>query len=219
MRTLSTAAQNALASGDVMEAGALSIMTATPLGFWGGYGDLLLGGVTHTGLGDTMMLQETGGALGGEEQGAEVVLSGVDPATDVLRTLAGLRGAPVIGWRLIFNATGSTLLDSEVRARGRLDQMPGEETSGGEAVLRLKIEGAARGAGRRGGRMRTDADQRLISGTDGGMKRISHAGDVTLYWGGQRPVRAGTVLPPPDGSGLSAVLGRLAWQVRGETVL
>jgi hypothetical protein len=194
MRTISGAAQAALVSGEVIEAGAFAVMTASPVGYWGGDGDLVIDGVTHVGLGDRFMLLETGGSLGGEEQGAEVTLSGVDADVEVLRALSGLRNAPVVCRRLIFNGTGSTLLEAEVRIRGRVDQLPGEEAPGGESVLRLKIEGAARGAGRRGGRMRTDADQRLVNGLDGGFRRISHAGEVTLYWGGKPPERATTAM-------------------------
>jgi formylmethanofuran dehydrogenase subunit C len=194
VRTFAAATQTALLAGDILEAGAMAIMTPTPAAFWGGYGALVIDGVTHIGLGDRFMLAETGGTLGGEEQGAEVILSAADADTEILRTLSGLRGAPVICRRLLFNATGATMLETEVRIRGRVDSLPGEETSGGEATFRLKIEGAARGAGRRGGRMRTDADQRLINGTDGGFRRISHAGEVTLYWGGKPPERASSAL-------------------------
>jgi len=206
MRTISGPAQAALVAGDVIEAGALAIMTSSPVGLWGGDGNLVIDGVTHIGLGDRFMLLETGGALGGEEQGAEVTLSGVDPDVEVLRALSDLRGAPVVARRLIFNGTGATLLETEVRIRGRVDQLPGEETPGGESVIRLKIEGAARGAGRRGGRMRTDADQRLINGTDGGFRRISHAGEVTLYWGGKPPQRASQAMSKSYGGMLGRVI-------------
>lgn len=217
MRTISGPAQAALVAGDVIEAGALAVMTSSPVGFWGGDGDLVIDGVTHIGLGDRFMLLETGGALGGEEQGAEVTLSGVDPDVEALRALSDLRGAPVVARRLIFNGTGATLLETEVRIRGRVDQLPGEETPGGESVIRLKIEGVARGAGRRGGRMRTDADQRLIIGTDGGFRRISHAGEVTLYWGGKPPQRASQAMS----KSYSGLLGRAvsAIQAKSDTAI
>ena len=35
--------------------------------------------------------------------------------------------------------------------------------------------------------MRTDADQRLIKPSDGGMRKVSYAAEVTLYWGGRPP--------------------------------
>lgn len=217
MRTFSSEAQAALVAGDVIEAGALAVMTASPVGFWGGDGNLVIDGVTHIGLGDRFMLLETGGSLGGEEQGAEVTLSGVDADVEILRTLDGLRGAPVICRRLIFNGTGSTLLQAEVRIRGKVDQMPGEETPGGTSTVTLKIEGAARGAGRRGGRARTDADQRLINGTDGGFRRISHAGEVTLYWGGKPPERAATAMSKSYSGVLGLVVG--AAQAKTDTAV
>jgi len=202
MRIISSAAQAALVSGEVIEAGAVAVFTTPIFAIWGGDGDLVLDGVTHIGVGDRAMVTETGGSLGGEEQGAELVLSSVDPAVDPLRTLAGVKGAPVIVRRLIFDGTGANLLEPEIRIRGRVDDLVGEETPGGPSILRLKIEGAARGAGRRGGRARTDADQRLINGDDGGFRRISHAGEVTLYWGGKKPERAGTAMSPSFGNGI-----------------
>ncbi len=208
MRTWAGATLTALQDDAVIEAGAMAIMTSTPVAFWGGYGNLTIDSVVHIGLGDRFMLSETAGSLGGEEQGAVVELSAVDDDVAPLRALSGLRGAPVICRRLIFNATGSTLLETEVRIRGRVDHMPGEETPGGEAKFMLKIEGAARGAGRRGGRMRTDADQRLINGTDGGFKRISYAGEVTLYWGGKPPQRAGSALTSGHSNAFAAFITR-----------
>ena len=53
---------------------------------------------------------------------------------------------------------------------------------------------AARGLGRKTGRVRSDADQRLIKETDGAMRAITYASEKLLYWGGEKPARAGSSL-------------------------
>jgi len=52
--------------------------------------------------------------------------------------------------------------------------------------------------------MRTDADQRLVNATDGGMRHISYAGQKMLYWGGKVPARAGSALGGSSASSVSA---------------
>ena len=67
-----------------------------------------------------------------------------------------------------------------------------EETPGGEAIIRLGIEGPARGLGRRSERMRSDADQRLIDPTANGFAAVAYAGDKAINWGGKPPQRSGS---------------------------
>ena len=87
--------------------------------------------------------------------------------------------------------------------RGRVDTLMTEETVGAEARITVSVENAARGLGRRGSRMRTDADQRLIDPNDGAFKSISYAGQKTLYWGGKKPSTARDAV----GGGLSGGFG------------
>ena len=68
------------------------------------------------------------------------------------------------------------------------------EASGGTASITLEVESPGRGLGRRTGRIRSDADQRLIDPSDGGLSRVSYAGEKQLYWGGRRPAKAGQAL-------------------------
>ncbi|MDZ4276295.1 MAG: hypothetical protein U0995_09665, partial [Erythrobacter sp.] len=126
----------------------------------------------------------------------------IDAETLALLDASEVSGASAVLWRLIFDQTGNTLLDYHVWARGRLDTLEREEEIGGTAAIRARLETAARGLGRRGGRMRSDADQRLIDANDGFFKNVSFAGEKTLYWPGRRPARAGSALPGVgDGGG------------------
>lgn len=193
MKTISAEALAALAKGDAIVCGAVRLGTTEPYRYWGGYGPVTLGGEVYEGIGDKGLVTASSGTLGGQEQPAEITVSGIDPDTAGDLNLRQLRGVSAVLWRLIFNGSGSTLLDASVFLRGRVDRATIEETPGGTSTLRIAVEGAARGLGRRSERMRTDSDQRLILATDGGMRRIAWAGEKTIYWGGKPPVRSGTV--------------------------
>jgi hypothetical protein len=141
-----------------------------------------------------------GAALGSAATNVELTLSGIDPETLALLDAEEVRRAAVTLRRLIYAGDGRTLLDIEVFQRGRLDQLSAVETIGGTAALAAMIETAARGLGRRGGRMRSDADQRLIKADDGFFKHASYAGEKTLYWGGRPPANAGQALGAATGA-------------------
>lgn len=187
MKTIAPAALAALANGTALVVGAVAIVTATPLYAWGGHWTLSIDGNDYLPLGDRSLFQSTGGALGGSEQNDSITLSGVEPAAIDLLDDTGLQWAPAILRRLIFEGAGTQLLDSQIYRRGRVDEILTEEAIGGMAAILAMIEGAARGLGRRGGRMRTDADQRLIKANDDSFEAVAFAGEKTLYWGGPRP--------------------------------
>lgn len=196
MKSYSDAFKAALEDGTAITSAALYIgAEPDPFLGWGGYGTITIDGFTFQPLGDRGFVSVTGNALGGQAQAISATLSGVDSAVIELIDTATIRRAPVILWRLGFDASGRVLLDASVHTRGRLDQLPIQDTPAGTAVIQAMIEGAARSLGRSGGRTRTDADQRLISPTDGGFRAVSFAGTKTLYWAGKPPATATQVLP------------------------
>lgn len=201
MKTLSPAALAALQNGDAIVSGAVEIACTPAVRVWGGYHELTFDGRTFLPIGDRGLAQVTGGALGDTAQNITLTLSGIDPETLALLDAADLKGAPSVLWRLIFDQSGSTLLDFDVWARGRLDTLPTEAEIGGTAKIVAELETAAKGLGRRGARMRSDADQRLIDPNDGFFKNVSYAGEKTLYWGGRKPARAGSVVSGGGGGG------------------
>lgn len=194
MKTIATAALEALDRGDAIVTGAVEIGATPPVRVWGGNGRLPFDGRTFEGIGDRGLVQVVGGALGGTSQAITLTLSGIEPEVLQLLDADEVSGAPAVLWRLIFSSDGNTLLDYNVWARGRLDQLPQEEEVGGTATIKAVLETAARGLSRRGGRMRSDADQRLIDPNDGFFKHVSYAGQKTLYWGGRKPANAGSAL-------------------------
>ncbi len=199
MKTLAPAALAALEAGTAIVSGAVEIACTPPVRVWSGWHEITLAGQTFLPIGDRGLAQVMGGALGDAAQAITLTLSGIDPETAALLDRAGLAGAPTVLWRLIFSGDGNTLLDADIWARGRLDTIAREEEIGGTAAISAQIETAAKGLGRRGARMRSDADQRLIDPADGFFKNVSYAGEKTLYWGGRRPARAGSALPGVGG--------------------
>ena len=201
MKTISTAALAALDNGTAIVTGAVEILTEPPVRLWGGYGAITFDGRTFDPTGDRGLVQVAGGALGGAAQAITLSLSGIDPEVLVVDDSDEASAAPATLWRLIFSGDGQTLLDAHVWQRGRLDELLREDEIGGSASIIVTLESAARGLGRRGARMRSDADQRLIKANDGFFKNVSFAGDKTLYWGGRKPANAGSALGGSRGGG------------------
>ncbi len=195
MKTIAPAALAALEAGTAIVSGAVEVASDPPVRVWGGHHPITLAGSSYDPIGDRGLVQVAGGALGDAAQDITLTLSGIDPETAALLDAAEVAGAPVTVWRLIFAQDGNTLLSAEVWGRGRLDTLEREDEIGGTAKITARVETAAKGLGRRGARMRSDADQRLIDAADGFFKNVSYAGEKTLYWGGRRPARAGSALP------------------------
>ena len=194
MKSLSSAALAALQDGTAIVTGALEIAADPPLRVWGGYGPIEIEGHTYDPLGDRGLAEVAGGALGGAAQGITLTLSAIEPVLLDLLDADEVAQAPGALWRLIFAGDGITLLDAHVWARGRLDTLLRDEDVGGLATLSAQLETAARGLGRSGARMRSDADQRLIKADDGFFRNATFAAEKTLYWGGRRPSNAGSAV-------------------------
>jgi hypothetical protein len=206
MKTIAPAALAALEAGTAIVSGAVEIACTPPVRVWGGWHEITFDGRTFEPIGDRSLVQAAGGALGDAAQNITLTLSGIDPETMALLDSTGLSGASAVLWRLIFSGDGNTLLDFDVWARGRLDTIERQEEIGGTASITALLETAAKGLGRSGARMRSDADQRLIDPADGFFKNVSYAGEKNLYWGGRRPARAGSALPGVGGGFASPVL-------------
>lgn len=201
MKTLTTAGQAALDSGEAIVVGALEIASDPVIRIWGGPSELTFDGRTFDPVGDRSLVQVAGGALGGAAQNISLLLSGIEPEILELVDAQEVSGAPSILWRLIFSSDGNTLLDYHIWSRGTLDTLIREEEVGGTAAISAQLETPARGLGRRGARMRSDADQRLIDANDGFFKNVAYAAEKEIYFGGRRPQRAGSALGGSSGGG------------------
>lgn len=194
MKTFTTQAMDAIQAGTAIVSGAVEVACDPPIRLWGGYGPLTLDGAVYEPIGDRGVAQLSNSALGAAAQGVTLTLSGVEAEALEVLDAEEVHGASVKLYRLIFSGDGLTLLDAHVFTRGRIDQVNVEDTIGGAAAISVNVESQAKGLGRKGGRMRTDADQRLIAPTDGFFKNVAFAGQRVLYWGGQKPATAGSAL-------------------------
>ncbi len=197
----------AFADGSAIVTGAVAIDCTDPVLVWGGWGPLTLDGDEYLGVGDRGLAQVNQSALGSVAQGVSLALSGVDPDILPLIDAMDLRRARAKLWRLVFDGTGLTLLAAHVYTRGSVDELPVEDVPGAAATITVAIESPARGLGRKGGRMRTDADQRIVSATDGGFSRVAYAAEKQLYWGGQKPASIGSAFGSAFSSVISAKIG------------
>lgn len=200
MKSWSTSAIAAMTDGTAIESAAVKIACSPVCRVWGGYGSLTLGGESYDGIGDRGLITVSGGALGNSEQNITLSLNGIEPDILALFSASAVQGAAVLIYRLIFDGSGQTMLDAQIYTRGKLDTIAQEETIGGTASITANVEGAARGLGRSGQRMRTDADQRLVDTSDAGFRVISFAGNKQLFWGGVRPTSASNLGWTPNPS-------------------
>ncbi len=191
MKIFTAAAMAEIKAGTAIVGGAVEVLGRVPIRLWSGYGELSFAGRTFQPIGNRALAQVSGGALGGAAQNVTLTLSGIDEKALKLLDAEEVQRAPTTLWRLIFSGDGKRLLDAHVYRRGKLDPIRVRDVIGAEATLTTSIESAARGLGRKGGRMRTDADQRLIRASDGFFRNVSYAAEKTLYWGGQKPSAAG----------------------------
>ena len=199
MRDFGDAARDAIAAGEALSVGAVRIdISPDPICFWGGYGELVIEGQTFLGIGDKGLISATSAAMGGAEENLTLELSGVDPDVLAQWNLSALRRAPVICYRLVFDAHGTTLLAAPVFRRGRIEEAPKSETSGGTATIKALVESAARGLGATGARVRSQADQTLIDPEDDGLKGVSYAGETLVYFGGKIPSTAKAAFSAQD---------------------
>jgi hypothetical protein len=194
VKVFTSEAMDAIQSGAAIVTGAVEIACDPSIRLWGGFGPIEIDGDDYAAIGDRGVAQVSNGALGAAAQGITLILSGIEP--DALEVLEAdeIHDAPVKLLRLIFDSSGTRMLDWHVFTRGRVDQVTVDDVIGGTATIVVSVESQAKGLGRKGGRMRTDADQRLIDPNDGFFKNVSYAGQKQLYWGGQRPATAASAL-------------------------
>jgi hypothetical protein len=130
---------------------------------------------------DSPVADNTGGLSIRVERGIRVVGTG-----DPIRLWGGYGAADL-------PSDEGTSTFQGIGDRGLINQSAG--AIGGSAQnLTLSLSGIEPAALELGGRIRSDADQRLVSATDGFYRVVSAAPKKTLYWGGKRPSVAGSAV-------------------------
>jgi hypothetical protein len=192
VKDYSSEALDAIERGEVIVSGAVAIYCEPPVFVFGGYGTIEIDGDTYVGIGDRTLAQTSSGAIGASEQNLSIGVSGIDPEALQLLEASEIQSAPAKTYRLVADGSGTKVLDCRIFKRGRVDQLSIQDVIGGTATVTAELESAARGLGRQGYRMRSDADQRLIDPLDGFFKHVSYAATKTIYLNGGKPSSAGS---------------------------
>lgn len=198
MQSFSAECIAAMAAGEVRVHAALKLVFDDTFKFWSGAGLLNFGDGDYLGVQSAALLPTMTSDLGGAAAGIQIGLSGIDPDLAATTLDESYRQKPAIMWRLFFNLDMTALLDAKVWRRGRVEDMPLEEVIGGASTISLMIEGASRDMQRRGARMVSDSDQRVLGGPlDGSCRRMGYAGKKINYWGQRKtePAAAQTSYP------------------------
>lgn len=191
MKTFSAAAIAALAAGDVvMAAAARFSFGAGTHRLWSGEGQITLADGVYTGIGGRGLVAPISAEAGGGIEGVVLALDGLDPAVAATIEAEDYHQRPVLIQWLLFDAPGVTLLDAQPFFRGRVDTIRRRRRVGDKAAIEIAVEGGARDMARHGSRLRSWSDQLLVSDQrDNSLRRVTTAGQVTLYWG-QKPASA-----------------------------
>lgn len=189
MRAFNASTLALLASGRAASRGLILFDFPSGLyGFWDGVGSLVVSGVTYRGAGGIIRSDAVGLSGSLSSSPLTLTLSSI-PQTElspgVLATIEAeqYHQRPVTLSRAYFDPATRALISVERMLRGYVDQMVHEEQPGGEALLSCIIETRGRDVTRRGYRVRSDADQKLIAASDGGMRHAAVAGNQDFYWG------------------------------------
>lgn len=137
-------------------------------------------------LGATNLVTPVTYEIGQVANGFQIVLSSLDTRLAPLSLTTDLRGQTLSYYTLFFDRPGMNLLHAELDLFGSVDEVQWSRTKGGVGTVVFRLEAEAQGAKRTGGRICSDADQRLVDPNDNSFKFKSTAPDQILYWYGSK---------------------------------
>lgn len=183
MRSLSAPVLSALASGSVALVQLIRMdFSTTPVYLNSSTWDLLFGGITYKGaygLGQISAVTDKPG----EVQGISIELHGADAARISLALDDSdiVQGTPISIRTAIIDTATYTILDAPVEWTGTMDTMSIAE-DGQTASISVNCESKAVDLLRGNAWMYTDADQRVVSATDGSFKYVVDQIDKPIVW-------------------------------------
>jgi hypothetical protein len=158
-------------------------------GFWTGASAEVINGLNYI-PGGPIEFDAIPGSVGMDAQGMEISLAeapadGLTPA--VLSTIEAedYHQRPVTLSDVYIDPETREVILIEPVYRGYVDTV--EHVDGPEAKMVAKCESRALDNSRSGYRMRSSADQQLISAGDRGFEHAEVAGKVEIYWGRDKP--------------------------------
>jgi hypothetical protein len=176
----------------LLETGRLSVRTLIRFdlaggsqGIWNDSYALTSGGVTYNPA--SFQIGEIGSRSGLSSEQVEVLLSYLTPNIGSIMDGIGWHQRPVVISRAYLDDAGA-VLHILPRFAGFLDAAPVSDEANGTASMTLSAESNNRELQRATERVRSDADQRLVSATDGFFKHTTaSAVDSNIYWGRKGP--------------------------------
>lgn len=149
-----------------------------PIGLFSGVGEFQWGGVPYHGTGDLLDVTDVGAGTDGSAIGLVIQLNnrareGLGPSVLAQLETVAYRGAPVHVFRRYSHPLTYEELSTEALWTGFIDYVSHEDTEGGSSAVSAHCESVLIDLSRSGHRMRTDADQRAIDGSDGFLEHVA----------------------------------------------
>jgi hypothetical protein len=191
MKTLLTGEEARLQSGAFQACDlVLAELPSGNYGFWfGGQGKITYGGVDYLGCGPLLKEIAIETTADGTVSQYNLELSGLDP--EILATVEAedYHQKPILRQSAYIDEDGVTMLNVRTVGVGRIDFITRNDYP--KAKLVVTVTGGSQLVKGRGGRRRTDADQRRLAHpvVDRFFERVSGAGQQTRYWGMKNPIR------------------------------
>lgn len=181
---------------ELLERGRVKVQTlirfdldSGPAGIWNDSYAITRDGVTYSPA--AISIGSIGSQKGLSSQQVEVTVSGLSPSVASIMNGIAWHQRPVLVSNAILDE-GGRILGVQPRFAGFLDAAPIEDADQDTLRMTLVIESNNRELNRSAGRIRSDADQRRVSSTDGFFKHTTAtAVDTRIYWGRNGPQAPG----------------------------
>lgn len=164
-------------------------LDAGPEGIWNDTYPITFGGVDFFPAAFTV--GSIGSRVGLSSEQVEIVLSYLSPGVAAIMDGLAWHQRPILLSRAFLNPAGE-VLHVIPRFSGFMDAAPVADEADGTASMILTAESNNRELQRSTGRVRSDADQRIVNATDGFFKHTTASAiDQQIFWGRKGPQAAG----------------------------
>lgn len=158
-----------------------------PVGIWSDTYPLTMETVVYNPA--AISLGSVGSRKGLSSEQLDVTVSLLSPSVATIMSGIAWHQRPVVVFHAFVDGAGDVLGVVPVFS-GFLDAAPVEDEDGGTLKMTLVVESNNRELSRSSGRMRSDADQRLVSASDGFFKHTTASTvDSKIFWGRKGPQR------------------------------
>lgn len=184
MRILSSQALAALDSGRFASRTGFAVdMPTGTVAFWDDAYDLGYGGTTYLAAPGGFTVNPFPSAADLGVRSLDITMSGLDP--DLVSAILDqpYHQRPITVTRFVMATDVPQVIHASQWFAGFIDVMPWRERPGGASELIARCEDIGRELGRKGARLRADADQRQIDATDAFFEHVVNSVNADLVWG------------------------------------